>query len=156
MWDRRAPDDAPPHPRVANETVAGTALRDEIVRRAAGREHEVLVVTPGAQLADPPLDVRRGPGAREAAEARLDVSVAALAAPACRREARSATTIPIQAIDDALRAFPADEIVISTHPPGRSNWLERDLVGRARERYECPITHVVVDLAASRPTARAS
>ena len=40
---------------------------------------------------------------------------------------------PIQAIDDALRTFGADEIVISTHPPGRSNWLEKQVIVRARE-----------------------
>jgi hypothetical protein len=55
---------------------------------------------------------------------------------------------PIQAIEDALRTFGADEIVISTHPEGRSHWLERGVVDTARERFELPITHVVVDLQA--------
>jgi GABA permease len=65
------------------------------------------------------------------------------------------------AISDALRTFGADEILISTHPPGRSNWLEKGVIERARERFPVPITHVVVDLeresAASRaaPTGRA-
>ncbi len=36
--------------------------------------------------------------------------------------------------------------MISTHPEGRSNWLERNVVGAARERFDIPITHVVVDL----------
>ena len=45
---------------------------------------------------------------------------------------------PIQAMDDALRTFGADEIVISTHPPGRSNWLEKEVIARARERYAVP------------------
>ena len=49
-------------------------------------------------------------------------------------------------MEDALRTFGADEIVISTHPEGRSNWLERGVVSSARERYAVPIHHVVVDL----------
>ena len=49
-------------------------------------------------------------------------------------------------MDDALRTFGADEIVISTHPPGRSNWLEKGVIERAREHFAVPITHVVVDL----------
>ena len=53
-------------------------------------------------------------------------------------------------MEDALRTFGADEIVISTHPEGRSHWLERDVVGAARERFAVPITHVVVDLEAER------
>ena len=55
---------------------------------------------------------------------------------------------PNVAIEDALRVFPADEIVISTHPPQRSRWLERGVVERAREEIDLPVTHVVVDLAA--------
>ncbi len=37
---------------------------------------------------------------------------------------------PIQAIEDAVRTFRPDELIISTHPAGRSHWLER---GRRRE-----------------------
>jgi GABA permease len=55
---------------------------------------------------------------------------------------------PNVAIEDALRTFPADEIVISTHPPERSRWLERGVVERALEEIDLPITHVVVDLSA--------
>ena len=55
---------------------------------------------------------------------------------------------PLQAIEDALRTFGADEIVISTHPRGARNWLERNVVGDARDRFDLPITHVVVDLEA--------
>src|SRR4029079_9454614 len=46
----------------------------------------------------------------------------------------------------AVRASGRDELVISTHPPGRSHWLERGGVDKARERFELPVTHVVVDL----------
>ena len=45
---------------------------------------------------------------------------------------------PVQAMEDALRQFPADEVIVSTHPLGRSNWLERDVVERARERFDDP------------------
>ena len=41
-------------------------------------------------------------------------------------------------------------MIISTHPEGRSNWLERGVVQGARDRFEVPITHVVVDLEAER------
>ena len=54
---------------------------------------------------------------------------------------------PLQALADALHFFPADEIVIATHPEGRSHWLARNLVERARDRFAQPVTHVVVDLA---------
>ncbi len=57
-------------------------------------------------------------------------------------------------MEDALRLFGADEIIISTHPEGRSHWLEKKVVESARERFAVPITHVVVDLRRSAKTSR--
>ena len=45
-----------------------------------------------------------------------------------------------------MRLFRPNEMVVSTHPEGRSNWLERGVVDALRERYDVPVTHVVVDL----------
>jgi hypothetical protein len=41
-------------------------------------------------------------------------------------------------------------VIISTHPEGRSHWLERGVVTNARQRFAVPVTHVVVDLEAQR------
>ena len=46
---------------------------------------------------------------------------------------------------DALRVFPAGEIVIATHPEGRSNWLARSVVERVRRRFGLAVAHLVVD-----------
>jgi GABA permease len=83
----------------------------------------------------------------------LDESLAALAREGVEARGEVGDADPIQAMEDALRTFGADEIVISTHPPGRSNWLEKGVIARARERYDVPITHVVVDLEAERRAA---
>ena len=130
---------------VANETVAGQALRDEIVHRARGQDADVLVVCPAlnSRLRRWTSDEDR---ARAEAERRLEASLAALAEEGIAARGEVGADDPVQAIDDALRTFGADEIIISTHPPGRSNWLERNVVAAAREVYSCPITHVVVDL----------
>lgn len=50
------------------------------------------------------------------------------------------------AIEDVLRTFGADEVIISTHPPGKSNWLETGIVDRLREELDIPVQHIVVDL----------
>jgi len=144
VWDRTHPDGRHRVLVVANETVAGRSLREEILRRA-GAESEVLVVTPALNTR-----IRHWASdedaARAAAQARLDESLAALEAVGVGARGTIGDDDPIQAIDDALRTFPADEIVLSTHPQDRSNWLEARVVERARERFGCPITHVVVDL----------
>ena len=130
---------------VANETVAGRALRDEIVHHARGQEAEVFVVSPALNS---PLRfwVSDEDKARAEAAARVEASLAALAEEGIDARGEVGDADPIQAIEDALRTFGADEIIISTHPPGRSNWLEKNVVGAARELYGCPVTHVVVDL----------
>ena len=51
---------------------------------------------------------------------------------------------PLQAMDDALRLFGADEIIIATHARGDSNWLARDVVTRAHRRFPVPIQHLPV------------
>jgi len=133
---------------VANETVGGGELLDVLRRRAEGVREEVLVVTPALNS---PL--RRWAsdedGARAAAQGRLHASLAELARDGIEARGEVGDGDPLQAIEDALRTFGADEIVISTHPEGRSRWLERDVVSQARERFDVPITHVVVDLDAA-------
>jgi hypothetical protein len=48
------------------------------------------------------------------------------------------------AIEDELRQYGADEVIISTYPLGKSNWLETGIVERLRDELDIPVTHVVV------------
>ena len=130
---------------VANETVGGRTLREMIRERSEGVREEVLVVCPALNS---PLKhwVSDEDEARDAAQQRLDASVAQLRAAGINVRGEVGDGDPLQAVEDALRTFGADEIVISTHPEGRSHWLERGVVANARDRFAVPITHVVVDL----------
>lgn len=133
---------------IANETIASPHLAEE-VRRRAGGDADVLVVAP--RLHRGRLDHWLGSGedrAHSAAARRLDETVAALRAGGLRVEGRVGDADPLMALDDAVREFGPDEVVISTHPPGRSQWLERRIVQDARGRYAFPVTHLVVDLEA--------
>jgi hypothetical protein len=134
---------------IANETVGGQTLRAEIERRSEGFEAHLLVVCPALNS---PLRhwVSDEDKARVAAQERLDRSLARLAQEGIEARGEVGDGEPLQAIEDALRSFGADEIIISTHPEGRSQWLERGVVRGARERFAVPITHVVVDLEAER------
>jgi hypothetical protein len=134
---------------VANETVGGRDLRQCIREKSEGFDARVLVVTPALNS---PLKhwASDEDGARAKARERLDRSLARLRDAGVEAEGELGDSEPVQAIEDALRTFGADEIIISTHPEGRSHWLERGVVSAARERFDAPITHVVVDLAAER------
>ena len=134
---------------IANETVGGDELFAVLQERSEGVREEVLVVVPA--LNSP---VRHWASdedaARAAAQQRLQTSLSRLASAGVEAHGEVGDGDPLQAMEDALRTFGADEIVISTHPEGRSHWLERNVVGAARERFDVPITHVVVDLEAER------
>jgi hypothetical protein len=134
---------------IANETVAGRTLRERIGRSSEGFRTEVLVVSPALNA---PIKhwASDEDEARGEARNRLDESLARLRDQGISARGEVGDADPLQAIEDALRTFGADEIIISTHPEGRSNWLERGVVSGARDRFAVPITHVVVDLAAER------
>jgi len=138
---------------VANETVGGHTLRSMILEKSLDVREEVLVVTPALNS---PLKhwVSDEDSARAAAQERLDASLAKLAEAGVQANGEVGDGDPLQAMEDALRTFGADEIIISTHPEGRSNWLERGIVEKARERFAVPITHVVVDLEREREEVR--
>jgi hypothetical protein len=132
---------------VANETVGGQALLDEIKEACRGKRSEILVVVPAltaSQLEHWASDVD---GAIADAQRRLDASLAAMAEAGLRARGHVGDHHePNASIEDALREFPADEVIISTHPPERSRWLEGGVVERARREVPLPVTHVVVDL----------
>ncbi len=134
---------------VANETVGGERLRDEIHSRSEGYDEQVLVVTPALNS---PLRhwASDEDNARVEAQKRLDASLDRLRSLGIDAKGEVGDGEPLQAMEDALRLFGADEIIISTHPEGRSHWLEKGIVETAKERFAVPITHVVVDLAAER------
>ena len=115
--------------------------------RVRGRPAELLVVAPALNS---PLRhwTSDEDGARAAAQERVRASVTRLGDLGLTARGEVGDGEPLQAIEDAMRTFGADEIVISTHPAGRSHWLERGLVEEARRRFDLPITHVVVDLEA--------
>lgn len=127
---------------VANETVGASELASLLRTRAADYEEDVLVVCPAlnSKLRTWTSDED---GARDAAQGRLDATIASLRVAGVNASGTVGDGAPLQALEDALRTFPADEIVISTHPPGRSHWLEQGVVAEAERRYDVPVTHIV-------------
>jgi hypothetical protein len=127
---------------VANRTCPCPMLLDEVARRAREAPVEVLVVVPALNsrlrhwLSDIDDAVAR-------AHERLEVALADLRARGVTARGEVGDANPLVAIDDALAHFPASAIVIATLPPGQSNWLERGLIGKARARFDVPVTHLV-------------
>src|SRR5215218_6675210 len=77
------------------------------------------------------------------ARERLDLAITALRHRGVIVRGEIGDADPLLAIADALASFSADEIVITTLPTGRSNWIERGLVEKATARFAIPIVHLV-------------
>jgi hypothetical protein len=139
---------------VANETLEGAHLRGEIIRMANGVAEDVFVVCPAlnSQLRTWTSDED---AAREAAAARLAATLDALREAGIRARGEIGDGDPLQALEDVLRSFSADAIVISTHPEGSSNWLEQGVVAAARARYDVPVLHVVGGVTVADPAGAA-
>jgi len=128
---------------VANETVESDVLHETIHFLAHNPPREVIVVAPAA-------DGRGG------TELRLRRCLDRLEDAGLDARGWVGDGDPLQALEDVMRVFAPDEIVIATHPAGRSTWLARDLVGRARARYAQPVLHLVADPQLAGPARRAA
>ena len=137
---------------VANETVAGQELREEIMRRA-DQTPEVRVVCPilpsRAHLITSDIDDEL-----TEARVRLDQTLAWAGEHGIQATGGVSADTPLTAAADELRRFPADEVIVSTHPQARSRWLESGLVERLRGELDIPVHHVVVDLERAGQPAR--
>ena len=132
VWARPSAPDAPGSARrlivVANQTLIGASLHREIRKRLAGADGVVRVVAPAlnSRLRHWVSDAD---GALAEARARLDASLEALRAAGIQATGDVGDDDPVQALEDALRTFEADE---SDHlnTPG----IPFELVGAGRRR----------------------
>jgi hypothetical protein len=158
---REAASQAPPRTQttanrvlvVANRTLRGTELRDELHRRAAtGAEFHIVAPILCSRIHYIASDVDK-----ELDEARNRLSTALAWAQAESLDVTGKVGDPnaaLGAIEDELRQHGADELIISTYPRGESNWLETGIVDRLRDELDIPVTHIVVEPdRASQPAA---
>ena len=129
---------------VANRTLASDELRSEIAERARdGAQVHLVAPILCSRVHYIASDIDRE--LRDARE-RLDDTLAW-----AREQGLDITgvvgdpNVALGAIEDELRRFGADEVLISTHPPKQSNWLETGIVTRLREELDVPVTHLVVE-----------
>jgi GABA permease len=127
---------------VANETVGAEELLAEI-RRIQDCRTSIFHVLAPAVANHHGLGTWNQEGAIRHAQERLDRTLATLRSEGFDASGHVGDMVPLAAIEDALVVFPADMIVISTHPESHSRWLKRDLVEKARDKFARPVLHVV-------------
>src|SRR5688500_13850710 len=130
---------------LANEVIGDQALVREIARHTEGRPARVRIVAPA--LVKSPLDLAAGDVDDEIEDARrrLEASIAAFAQSGIDATGDIGEADPVLALEDALRLFPADEVIVVAHPRERATWLEQDVVERARREVDVPVTVIEIE-----------
>jgi GABA permease len=127
---------------IANRTLAADGLRRELRARGSGGA-ELHLVAPILSSRAHYITTDLDSELREARE-RLDEALTWARSQGLDAGGRVGDpNAELGAIEDELRIFGADEVIISTLAPGRSNWLETGIVERLREELDIPVTHII-------------
>jgi hypothetical protein len=123
---------------VANETVLGSPLLDEIRGRAAQSPAGFLIIAPQGD----------SEGSYEAAEKRLLRAVTLLRSEGIEAHGQISHPDPFAAVMQTMEDERVDELIVSTFPNARSGWMRKNLLERLRDETKLPIKHVEVDVPA--------
>lgn len=127
---------------LATSSVPADRLGAALADQRKPTEVEIRVVAPAAEISrldwlTNAEDDARAIAAGQAAEV-------ADALPADVSDASVGDADPVQAVEDALRVFPADEVVVLRGPRAETTWLEEGIAGNLRRRLAIPVTQIFV------------
>jgi len=126
---------------VADTHGAASALAEALRSHVPGPPALVFVIAPA-------LESRLGlltsdQNGYDDASRRLSEVLAALRVAGIQAQGEVGPEDPLQAADDGLRRFPADEILFVTHRE-QTNWLEEGVLELADSRYDKPVAHITI------------
>jgi hypothetical protein len=126
---------------VANEALSGTELRERICQHGQHIALDILapVLTSHIHYGVSDID-------RELEDARVRLERSLSWAKALHASVRGAVgdPSPTTALEDELRDFGADEVIVVTHPRDRQTWQERVELERLEQELDVPVTQVVL------------
>jgi len=119
----------------------------DLLRATLGQEvegAEVLVVSPASNqsrlafwVSDPDQAIGEAETAQEETVERLEEADIDAAGDTGESE-------PAIALQDALATFPADRIVVFSHPQGERDYREDKGIAEVEQRYGIPVTHAEI------------
>ncbi|HEX2030183.1 MAG TPA: hypothetical protein VHL78_02115 [Actinomycetota bacterium] len=126
---------------VANQTLGGDHLLDEVRKRMAAAPASFHIVVPATSPADHAVWTEGE--AQALAQKRLDLALARFRDLGADVDGEVGDANPIEAVRDCQRVQEFAEIILSTLPAGVSRWLKQDLPHRMERSCGVPVTHIV-------------
>jgi len=144
---------------VANQTLGGVELEEEIRKRLEGEPSYFYVLVPntrvmdyyamaaaGGQVPMPALLTECAPSVDEEAtiqaQCRLDQLLGRLQDLGAKAEGALGSANPLEAIASVLASRQFDEVILSTLPQPVSRWLRMDLPRQVQRRCELPVVTI--------------
>ncbi|HEY4630642.1 MAG TPA: hypothetical protein VIG96_05015 [Blastococcus sp.] len=146
---------------IANQTIGGPELREEVRKRVQGGQCSFYVLVPNTAAAHyhvvpaaggfvpmPSIALDYGgpatdEEATEEAKGRLSQMLAELAELGAEAEGRLGSAKPIEAVQDILADQQFDEVIVATLPKRVSRWLHAGVPDQIERRFGLPVTTVV-------------
>jgi GABA permease len=146
---------------VANQTLGGRELREEIRKRVAAGDASFYVLVPNTRAAHyhvvpaagglvPMPSMATGYGgpetdeeATQEAQERLSRMLAYLAELGVEAEGRLGSAHPLEGVEEVLAQHEFDEVVVATLPKRISRWLGSDVPHQIERRFGLPVTTIV-------------
>lgn len=147
---------------VANQTIGGDMLRQELSQRINQGESEFHVLVPvtraidyaalgGASVSGAAFPVPHGDAGRpstddeawDRARERLDHLMGTIRDGGAPVTGSLGDSDPYHAIKETLEGQSFDEIILSTLPAGISRWLKMDLPSRLERAFDGPVTTIM-------------
>jgi hypothetical protein len=126
---------------VASERLEGDGLAGELRARGGDVELDVLVPILASRAHHLAGDIDRE---REEARGRLRASLAWAREQGFAAKGEVGDSDPLTAIEDELRDFGADEVIIVRHARETRSWLANRMVGYLARELQVPVREVVV------------
>lgn len=129
---------------LTSEPISARQLREAVSAPLDAEDAQVMVVAPALQesplkfwFSDADEAIARADAVRRETVAELDEA-------GVSASGDTGESDPFEAIDDALRTFPADRIVVFTHPGEGKRYREDVDVAELQERYGIPVDRAAV------------
>jgi hypothetical protein len=145
---------------VANQTLGGKELREELRRRVAAGDCSFYVLVPNTSAANyhvvpaaggfvpmPSIATSYGPEtdeeATDEARSRLSRILAELTEWGATAEGHLGSAHPLEGIQQAAAEHKFDEVIVATLPRRVSRWLGADIPHRIERQFGLPVTTIV-------------
>lgn len=138
-----------PNPRrlliVATEAVPDAVLRAHVRELGDPGDFDVRVVSPSSKVSPLQWLVNEEDEARARAAGVASQTARAIEPEADAVDQEVGDVDPLQAAEDALRTFDADELIVVVAKGEQASWLERASVEDGFERFGRPVSYLTVD-----------